>query len=139
MSKLTPDTLVWGKKLTEQESLKIHKQKRKRSVSANLNLYKFIDNDTKQTVIVIPSLEITSYGENEEKATQMLESTLTDTFKFFVDLPKDALEKELSSLGWKHDPLFNKRYSKAFVDGNGDLQGLNAEGGKIERLNLVAA
>jgi hypothetical protein len=62
-----------------------------------------------------------------------------NTFLHLADLPEVQLQQELRKLGWNRGGIFKKEYSKAYVDGNGELQNLNAVENSIEKLTLTAA
>jgi len=44
----------------------------------------------------------------------------------------------LQDLGWIKNQIFKKEFSKAFLNENGVLQGIDAEG-EVKRFSLVAA
>lgn len=110
----------------------------KEQVKATLAAYKFIDKDTKQIVITIPSIEVSGYGETYEKAEEMAQFSIADYFAFLLSLGRDEIKTELAQCGWKQRLFHNKEFSKVSVDANGDLQNFNAEEGSIEKLSLVA-
>ncbi len=83
-------------------------------------------------VIYVPSLELTGYGESEEKAEEMLRFSLNEYFEYLLKLSPDKMNRELSVLGWKHSKVKNKEFSKAYVDMKGDLKNFNAVGDKVE-------
>lgn len=120
----------------KNESIRIDPNRKKGSLVAKV--YRFQDNDTKQHVLFIPSLQITSYGENLEKAKEMLRGALTEYMKMLTSFSHEKIAKELLGLGWRHVPFAKKQYSKAFVDTNGELQNLNAFENKVEELTLTA-
>ena len=107
-------------------------------ITAYLHAIKFIDNDTKQFIAVIPSLEVSGYGETDKKAMEMLKSSLDSFGNYITTLSPDNVKKELAKLGWQKT-MFHKDFSKAYVDINGQLQNFNAENNKIEQLTLQAA
>ncbi len=125
------------KKQFDNDSLHININSQR--INFNLNTFKYRDKDTRQIVFYIPSLELTSYGATEEKATEMIKFSIDDYFTFLLTLPTKKLQKELSSLNWNQSILKNKEYSKAYVDVSGQLKNFNAVGDKVERLTLVAA
>ena len=86
----------------------------------------YTDKDTKQKVLYVPSLEITSYGETKKKALEMLKFSINEFCDYLMSLPIKKMEAELTKLGWKHDKFKNKEYSKAFVDFKGNLKEFNA-------------
>ncbi|MEP7169226.1 MAG: hypothetical protein ABI855_07630 [Bacteroidota bacterium] len=95
-------------------------------------LIKYRDKDTKQVIIYLPSLEISSYGETEIKANKMLNTCLVEYFDFLLKSSFEKIGKELSKLGWKHDKIRKKEFSKAFVDIDGNLKNFNAINNKVE-------
>jgi len=116
------------------ESLKVNVKKGK--IALQVNGVHFIDKDTKQVVIYIPSLDISSYGETKEKAEEMIK----DSFDFFcrhlISLSMAEMNSLLSTLGWSKG-FFAKQFSKLFVDENGNLQNFNAENNHVERFALT--
>lgn len=108
-------------------------------VSGRICINEFQDKDTLQYVYYCPSFEVSGYGETKELAFEMVESSIEDFFEYLLGLSLHKREAELAKLGWKKQSIFNKRYSKAFVDANGELQNFNALDNKVERLTLVAA
>ena len=67
-----------GRSSTEQ----FHINLRKQYIRYRLSAMKFIDKDTKQHVIYIPSLNISSYGETNDKAEEMMRFCLEEYFSF---------------------------------------------------------
>lgn len=106
--------------------------------SGRLSVFKYQDKDTLHFVFYCPSLEVSGYGNTTEEAGTMLEHSIYDFFEFLVNLPNEQRVAELSKLGWRKKAIFNKRYSRAFVDGNGELQNFNAVDNKVERLTATA-
>lgn len=119
----------------EQDGLRINK--RRGLVHARLRAFRFLDNDTKQFVIYIPSLEMSAYGNTEKEADEMIRFSIDELMKNLIKLPLDKINAELLSLGWKRNAFHNKEFSNAYIDGEGVLQGMNV-GSKIEELTLVA-
>ncbi len=126
-----------SKGLPKQDSLRINQ--RRRRVNGNLAVVKFVDKDTHQIVAFCPALDISGYGATEEKAIQMLYHSLDDLFAFLVNLSVKDLHEELLKMGWKKHGIFNKEFSHAYVDVNGNLQNMNAVDSKIERFSLTTA
>jgi len=127
--------LHYSNQPNKQELLRI--DHRRGRIEASLTLHKFIDKDTNQIVHYIPILDITSYGETDEKATEMLRFCMDDLFGYLINLSPKLLKIELSKLGWKQSTFRNKEYSKAYVDIHGELKNLNAVEDKVERLTLI--
>lgn len=119
------------------EKLRISRHKRR--ANATLNVVQFVDKDTKQVVCFVPSVDVSAYGETEHKARRMLDETMSEFFKYLFDLSTEELNAELFRLGWSKPKYFNKEFSKAYVDNNGDLQGFNADENSIKTLTLTAA
>jgi len=115
--------------VTRKEGMKIR---------SNLAGFKFFDRDTKQYIFFIPSLEISGYGETIEQATEMAKVCLDDLYEGFAKLSRKELASELTKMGWKKG-LFNKDFSKSYVDGLGELKNFNVELDKVERVTLTAA
>jgi len=110
----------------------------KRSVKAYISILSFIDKDTRQWVYYMPTLDVTGYGETEDKAAEMMKFSIGELFSHLLNLSNKHLQTELSKLGWKKNYFRNKEYAKSFVDINGELQNFNAVDNKVERLALVA-
>lgn len=123
------------KKINE-DTLRIDLSKRK--ISARMSVLRFTDKDTKQKVIYVPGLELSGYGESDEKASEMLKFSIEDFFDYIIKLSANEIQGELSKFGWKQG-FFNKQYSKSFVDIDRQLKNLNAENDKVERITLTAA
>ena len=120
----------------KEDILRIHHHKG--HVNGRVSIFKFIDKDTKQFVLFVPSLNISSYGENHDKAFEMMKYSITGLFEYFVNLSHKDLEKELRKMGWKKAILKSKEFSKMAVNIDGNLENLNAFEDKVERFALVA-
>jgi len=86
-------------------------------------------------VSIIPSLNVSGYGETEEDAKSDLAYNMDIMFQ---DLFKvDALQrlKYLKELGWENNKLFKKQFSKAYVDENGVLQ--NFDKPELVKMNVL--
>ena len=121
-----------------QSSEELHINLRKRSITATMNAFKFIDKDTKQHVIYLPSFELSGYGDTFEKAQEMLKFSVDNLFDFLINLSASEMQIELSRLGWKKS-VFNKDYSWVNADIHGELRSLNAVDDKVEQITLTAA
>jgi len=109
-----------------------------KGVAGSLSGVSFIDKDTKQHITYIPALELSGYGETEEKAEEMIKFSIDNLFQFLVNLSAKNLQIEMETLGWKKG-LFNKHFSKSFVDINGALQNFNVEANSVNKITLIAA
>lgn len=125
-----------SKEPVKQESLKINSKKG--NIHLQVNGINFIDKDTKQFIIYIPSLDISAYGETKNKAEDMLKESFDFFCRHLISLSETEINKQLSALGWQKG-FFAKQYSKLYVDESGQLQNFNAENNHIERFALTAA
>ena len=121
----------------EKEFLKISFSHRK--VDAGMHVISFIDKDTKHHVFYAPSIEVSAYGETSEEAAEMMSQAIKDCFKHLLSLGQEGVNKELEKLGWDHDTLFEKEYSKVYVNFKGELQEFNAEEHSIKHHMLTTA
>ena len=122
----------------EKDTLRMVFNKSHTEFKGVLSTIKMIDKDTSQHIIYIPSLNLTSYGDTEEQAEEMMKSSIDDLFEFLDEMPPKQRELELRKMGWEQNKLKNKIYSKAYVDPSGVLQNFNVTEQKVERLSLVA-
>ncbi len=122
--------------ITHSEQL--HIDLGKRNISSHVRALKFIDKDTKQHVMYLPSFEISGYGATIEKASEMVKCSVTDFFSHLLSLSPQQIQTELSELGWKKN-LLEKNYSRPSVEGDSSLQNINAKDNKIELVTLIAA
>jgi hypothetical protein len=123
-------------KVTKRSTLHINKSKKK--ITGIFSTFRFIDRDTNQHVLYIPSFEISGYGDTYEKAEEMIKFSIDEFFHKLFEMPPNALQIELSKTGWKRDAFRSKDFSKAYVDLRGQLQNLNAVPNTIEQVSLVA-
>ena len=121
----------------QDDFLRIQRNEKVKSVKGHLKVIKYRDKDTRQIVLVIPSLDLSSYGATEKKAFEMMKFTIENFLDFLMELSQKNMEKELSKLGWKHSQLRKKEYSKAFVDSSGELKNFNAVGDKVEVVSIA--
>jgi hypothetical protein len=119
----------------DRDSLRIKSNK----IVANINVFRFKDADTGQFVCYLPALEISGYGETEAKADEMAKFSVEEFIVYLSKLSPKKRDTELAALGWKHDKLKNKEFSKLVVDVEGELKNFNAAEGTIKRLTLEAA
>lgn len=118
---------------------KLHVNKSAGSINGGLSIFRFKDKDTHQFIYYCPSLDLSGYGESKEKAFAMLKFSISDLFDHILHLSLKQIEVELRDFGWKKNRIFQKQYSKSYVDIDGVLQNFNAEEGSIERFELHAA
>ncbi len=103
-----------------------------------VNGLNFIDKDTKQFVIYIPSLNISGYGETKEKADEMIKESFDFFCSHLVSLDTPQMNSLLAALGWRKN-FFAKQFSKLYIDETGALKNFNAENDLVERFALTAA
>lgn len=125
-----------SKEPVKHESLKINAKKGK--IDIHVNGVSFIDKDTKQIIIYIPSLDISSYGETRTKAEEMLKESFDFFCRHIIALATTEVGKQLAALGWQKS-FFAKQFSKLYVNENGQSKNFNAENNHIERFALTAA
>ncbi len=123
-----------SKKTNEDQFL--HVNTTRRHITGCINVISFKDKDTKQYVMLIPSLELSSYGDTKKETSEMMKSAIDFFLGQLVSLTKKKMEEELKRLGWIHHPLKNKDYSMAFVDDKGALQKFNDENVKVELITV---
>lgn len=100
---------------------------------------RFVDKDTQQIVIYLPSLDVSSYGETHEKAEEMMHYSLENFCEYLLSLTEHEVSAYLRNLGWTKRQFFSKQYSSAYVDDNGQLQNFNAVDNKVEKFSLSIA
>ena len=108
-------------------------------IKGHLTAFRFIDNDTNQWVVYLPTLELSGYGETLEKAQEMLRFHIEDFSSNLVNISRKESSILLQSLGWSQDAIFKKDFSKVFVDEQGQLQSFNAKENSLQRVTLEAA
>lgn len=77
-------------------------------------------------ISIIPSLNVSGYGDTESDATKDLEYNLKIFCKDLFELSKDQRDAELKSMGWSKNKFFGKQYSSVYVDENGVLQNFDS-------------
>lgn len=109
-------------KAPSEDHVHINRKEKGAKIKASISVYKYQDKETNQFIVYIPSLEISGYGETDQKATEMAQNSVKEyLLSLAFMLPKKA-ESELASLGWKHNRIRNKDYSKSYVDLSGELK-----------------
>ncbi len=118
-------------KVTKQEEY-LRVDHRHGSIEAQIRIIIFKDKDTKQYVVLAPSLDVTGYGSTKKKAMEMLKFSLDDFNMSLIGMPIGNISAFLKKLGWKRGQLKNKNFSKSYIDINGELKGFNIEDNKVE-------
>jgi len=117
---------------SESDSLHIKTKGRKGIISGNVTVISFRDKDTRQMVIYVPALDLSGYGETEEKAEEMVKFSIQDYFDYLMKFPANKVKSELAKYGWKKNPIKSTEFSHAYVDICGNLKNFNAVGDKVE-------
>ncbi|MEO5997649.1 MAG: hypothetical protein ABIN89_12995 [Chitinophagaceae bacterium] len=66
------------------DTLRIDSKKGK--VEGQFDTIKYVDKETMQIVVYIPSVEVSGYGETYEKAAEMLKFNLNEFFEYLTNL-----------------------------------------------------
>ncbi len=96
-----------------------------RRVKGNLTVHRFLDNG--HFVCYVPTLNLSSYGDNGEEAMdRLMKEVLNDFFENLTSLSVDVANSELKKLGWKRNKTFKRRFaSDSYVDKDGVLRNFN--------------
>ena len=73
-------------------------------------------------VSIIPSLNVSGYGNTEQEAIDDLKENTDQFWQDLFSLTVDLRHAELRKLGWTVDKIFKKKFSKTYVDDSGVLQ-----------------
>lgn len=90
-----------------------------------LRVFEFQDHG--HHVAYIPTLNLSSYGDTPEEASERLWSVvIPDFFAHLTELSQDDGTKELKKLGWFRNKFFHKRFQAgSYVDKDGILKNFN--------------
>lgn len=137
MSNLVPKPELSSEwiRITEVKS----KEGKRWDVSLHISIVRVVDRETGQITLYIPSLEISGYGENIDKADIMLRHQVQDFFQYLADNHKHDIRTELLRYGWRRTSIDRHRFSNAFIDKEGLLQGLEGEDAVVEQNSLAIA
>ena len=108
------------------------------SISGTMLVFRFRDKDTRQIIHYAPALELTGYGNDEDKSFEMLQFSINNFFDYLISLSPKKRDAELNEFGWKQNSLKNKEFSKIYIDINGELKNFNAVADEVELLTLQA-
>lgn len=102
------------------------------------NLTAFFGQDGDYWVGIVPSLNVSTYSDNEEDAKESLKDALDIFVKDLFALSESQFFEELNSMGFEQHQFFKKKYSKSYVDGHGILQNFdNPQSVKKEQLSYA--
>ncbi|WP_456867902.1 hypothetical protein [Galbibacter sp. BG1] len=77
-------------------------------------------------VSIIPSLNVSGYGDTEKEAIKDLEYNLKVLCDDLFKLSQGQRDAELKNLGWSRNKFFKQQYSSAYVDDKGVLQNFDS-------------
>ena len=80
----------------------------------------------KHWISIIPSLNVSGYGDSEVDAIKDLEYNLKVLCNDLFELTQERRDAELMKMGWSRNKFFKKQYSSAYVDENGVLQNFDS-------------
>ena len=73
-------------------------------------------------VSLIPSLNVTGYGPDENTAIESLKENLETFFDDLFELSEVEIHRELKKFGWQQEVFFKRRMIMPFIDESGVLQ-----------------
>jgi hypothetical protein len=93
-----------------------------KGLRAVVNVMTGIENDT--WVFFCPSLNVSGYGPTKDEAMASFDHNLEVLMHDLFNSKLEDRVKYIKCLGWKQDKFFNKQYSKAYIDKDGQLKNL---------------
>lgn len=111
----------------KQDWIKISYNQKVREIEGTLNSLEFIDNNS--YIIFIPTLNLSSYGNNQEEAIYMMrEIVIKDFCETIMAQPVEKVISDLKELGWNQSPFFKKELSRtSYISKKGILKELNLD------------
>jgi hypothetical protein len=88
-------------------------------------------------VSIIPSLNVSGYGNSKEEAQESLNHHMKTFWDELKKLKMNKRDLMLKKLGWSNKFYAKKQYSKSYVDDNGVLQ--NLQHAQLNSFETVAA
>lgn len=70
--------------------------------------FQFVDSETKQFVMVIPSLAMSGYGSTVKQAEEMIEHSLKHFISSLTNASSKEVEFEMRRLGWVQEKFHTK-------------------------------
>lgn len=77
-------------------------------------------------VSIIPSVNVSGYGESEEDAIKDLQYNLRVLYEDLHELTVAQKDSELKKLGWSQNKFFKRQYSSVYIDENGVLKNFDS-------------
>ncbi len=110
----------------------------KHSTTVGVTVYSGRDKETGSFVSVILSLEISGYGDTQQEADEMLESSLQTYIRSVKKLSVKNREIELMKTGWRKAPHKRKEF-RPYNDSKNKIKDFNFDGKVASRSIKVAA
>jgi len=104
--------------INQPELIRISKSKK----DLRLHVRVFTFNDGKHEIGLIPSLSLSSYGNDRESMVLMLQETLDDYLDKLLELKIELIEADLSAHGWKKQQFHSKNFDGPYIDKAGILR-----------------
>lgn len=89
-----------------------------------LKVLTFSGKDGDFYVVVSPALLVSGYGNTEEEAEESFKANLETFCRDLMVLDSEQRDLELKKLGFLKEKYHTKNFSKAYIDENGVLHGL---------------
>lgn len=86
----------------------------KRKFDATVRYVLFMEGE--HHLAYVPALKISGYGDTYDEAVEMIKVAAKQYLITILDTGKKDGEKELKSIGWIKDTLFNKQYDNNVID-----------------------
>ena len=88
-------------------------------------------------VVIAPSVLVSGYAATEEEARKAFDENIDTFCEDLMKLTPEKRELELRKLGFQKEKFHNKNFSKAYVDKDGVLQGIEPETLEISTLETT--
>lgn len=91
-------------------------------VKARLNV--IVGREGEFVVILSPSVNVSGYGKTEKEAREDFKYNMSIFCEDLYEMSVKNRKAHLKELGWIEDKFAKKNFSKAFINNNGQLEGL---------------
>jgi len=88
-------------------------------------------------VSIIPSINVSGYGSDEQEAINNLKDNVNLFWEEIFSLGDAMRKRELKKLGWTSSEFFKQQFSMAYVDEEGVLQ--NFDSPELVKINVLEA
>jgi hypothetical protein len=109
------------------DQIRINQSRFTKSLELTVTIFSFVDKDTMQHIRYVPSLDLSSYGNDADKAQLMLDTSLQEELNRILAMNNKQAKSYLAQYGWKIQPHHNKNLSNVVVDKHGALQDFNVD------------